>query len=157
MNELKGILHYIYLLQSSLEYCSHHHPLSKDLLVYRGYKSGGGRLAPLYESMIDEVIVWSGFTSTSTNRVYVIHNFMKGKDSILFEIELHPGDVAICISEYSAIPSESEILIAASTGFKIEGVEYIDVELHNSDCLSVVTIPLVKLSYFLSWSDFDID
>jgi hypothetical protein len=157
MNELKGLLHYIYLLQSSIEYHSFHNPLSDDIIVYRGFASGGQQLAPLYESMIDEVIVWSGFTSTSTNRAYVIKKFLKDEDSILFEITLHPGDVAISISEYSVNPSESEILIAASTGFKIKGVEYIDVELQNSDCLSVVTIPLVKLSYFLSWSDFNID
>jgi hypothetical protein len=61
MSELKGILHYIYLLQSSLKYCSHHHPLSHNLLVYRGFGSGGVRLAPLYESMIDEEIVWPSF------------------------------------------------------------------------------------------------
>jgi hypothetical protein len=157
MNELKGILHYIYLLQSSLEYCSYHHPLSKDVIVYRGFQSGGKRLAPLYGSMINEVIVWSSFTSTSTNRAYVINHFIKNEDSILFEIALHPGNVAVSIKQYSAIPSESEILIAASTGFKIEGVEYIELEIQKSDSLSVVMIPLVKLSYFLSWSDFNID
>jgi hypothetical protein len=52
LTELKGILHYIYLLQSSLNYRSYYHPLSDDLFVYRGFASGG-RLAPLYESMID--------------------------------------------------------------------------------------------------------
>jgi hypothetical protein len=82
---------------------------------------------------------------------------MKDKDSILFEIALHPGNVAICIADHSVRPSESQILIAASTGFKIEGVEYIDVEMQSSDCSKVVTIPVVKMSYFLSWSDFDID
>jgi hypothetical protein len=118
MNELKGILHYIYLLQSSLEYCSHYYPLSKECVVYRGYRSGGVRLAPLYESMIDEVIVWSGFTSTSTNRAYVMRQFIKDEDSILFEIALHPGDVAVSMRQYSVILLESEILIAASLGSK---------------------------------------
>jgi hypothetical protein len=107
--------------------------------------------------MIDEVIVWSGFTSTSTNRNYVIGQFIKNEDSILFEIVLHPGNVAICISEYSAIPSESAVLIAASTGFKIHEVEYVDLEMSASDNLSPVRIPVVKISYFLSWSNFDID
>jgi hypothetical protein len=157
MNELKGILHYIYLLQSSLEYYSYHHPLSNDVIVYRGFMSGGRQLAPLYESMIDEVIIWSGFTSTSTDRDSVIKGFIKNEDSILFEIALHPGNVAICIADHSVIPSESEILIAASTGFKIDEVEYVDLEMPESEDLNSVRIPVVKMSYFLSWSDFDID
>jgi hypothetical protein len=157
MNELKGILHYIYLLQSSLEYYSYHHPLSKDIIVYRGLKNGGQRLASLYASMIDEVIVWSSFTSTSTDQRYVIKHFIQDEDSILFEIALHPGNVAVCIRDYSVFRGESEILIAASTGFKIDGVEYIDVEIENPDGLSDVRIPMVKLSYFRSWSDFNID
>jgi hypothetical protein len=82
---------------------------------------------------------------------------MKNEDSILFEITLHPGNVAVSISDYSVIPAESEILIAASTGFKIEGVEYVDLELSNSDCPGVVRIPVVKLSYVRSWFDFNIN
>jgi hypothetical protein len=140
-----------------LEYCSHHHPLLNDIIVYRGFVSNGSRFAPLYESMIDEVIVWSGFTSTSTDRDYVINHYITNEDSILFEIALHPGNVAISIQDYSDFPSESEILIAASTGFKVEGVEYIDVEIRQSDSLKVMRIPLVKLNYWLSWSDFDIN
>jgi hypothetical protein len=58
--------------------------------------------------------------------------------------------------QYSAIPFESEILNVASTSFKTEGVEYIDLRIEKLDCLSVVTIPVVKMSYFLSWSDFEI-
>jgi hypothetical protein len=157
LGELKGILHYIYLLQSSLEYYSYRHPLSDYLLVYRGFMSGGGQLAPLYESMIGEIIVWSGFTSTSTDRDCVINRFMKDEDSILFEITLHPGNVGIYISNYSAIPQESEVLIAASTGFIIDGVEYIDLEMPEPVGLNPVSVPVVKMSYFLSWSDFDID
>jgi hypothetical protein len=157
MNEFKCILHYIYLLQSSLNCYSHKHPLSEDVVVYRSLETGGRRFATLYESMIDEVIVWLGFTSTSLDRDYVINHFMKDEDSILFEIILHPGDIAACIEDYSAVASESEILIAASTGFRVEGVEYADFEKTESDDWSTVTIPVVKLSYFLSWSDFNID
>jgi hypothetical protein len=90
--ELKGIRHYIYVLPSTWECCSHHLLLSNDIIVYRGFPNGGVRLAPLYESMIDEVIVWLIFTSTSTHRECVIKRFMKDEESILFEIALHPGD-----------------------------------------------------------------
>jgi hypothetical protein len=107
--------------------------------------------------MIDEVIVWSSFTSTSINQAYVIKHFMQDEDSILFEIALHSGDVAISIQEYSAVPSESEILIAASTGFRIDEVEYIDCEMEESDDSKIVRIPMVKLSYVRSWSEFNID
>jgi hypothetical protein len=115
MKELKGILRHIYLLQSSLEYYSHYNPLSNDIVVYRAFASDGVRLAPLYESMIDEVIVWSSFTSTSTDRDHVIEHFVKNGDGILLEIALHPGNAAISIEEHSVHQLESEILIAAST------------------------------------------
>jgi hypothetical protein len=57
MNELQGILHYIYLLQSSIEYVQNINPFLKDVIVYRGFKAGGGKLIPLYHSMVGEVIV----------------------------------------------------------------------------------------------------
>jgi hypothetical protein len=97
MKELKGLLHYIYLLQSSIEYDSHIHPLSTEIVVYRGFKSGGSKLIPLYHSMIGEVIVWSSFTSTSMKQESVIENYIAVEDSILFEILLHRGDAAACI------------------------------------------------------------
>jgi hypothetical protein len=157
MKELKPILHYIYLLQSSLEYYSYRCPLSEDMIVYRGILSGGQRLAPVYASMINEVIIWPGFTSTSRSRDVAHRDFIKDEDSMLFEIELHPGDVASSIESYSDFPAESEILIAASTRFKILGIEYVEVEIKKSKKLKVVTIPVVKLSYVLSWSEFDLD
>jgi hypothetical protein len=156
-SELKGILHYIYLLQSSIEYCAHTHPLTSDIVVYRGCKTGGLRLAPLYYSMIKEVIVWSSFTSTSISRDIVIETFIEDEDSILFEIELHPGDVAACIQDSSDHPDESEILIAATTGFKIDAVKEIEVEKLTTDGLRKFQIPLVKLTYWCSWYDFKIN
>jgi hypothetical protein len=58
-------------------------------------------LLPLYESRIGEVIVWPGFTSTSTNRNLVISRFAKGEKGLLFEIHLHTGDVSVAIRQYS--------------------------------------------------------
>jgi hypothetical protein len=58
---------------------------------------------------------------------------------------------------YSVTPFESEILSAASTRFKIDEVEYIDIEIPESDDLNPVVIPVVKIAYFLPWSDFDTD
>jgi hypothetical protein len=144
MNESKGILHYIYLLQSSIEYCSHIHPLTSDLILYRAFKCGGVKLIPLYESMIEEVIVWSSFTSTSTDRDSVIEHFITGNDSILFEILLHPGDAAVCIEDHSEVPSESEVLIAASSGFIVESVELVDVEIETANGVRELKIPQVK-------------
>jgi hypothetical protein len=107
--------------------------------------------------MMGEVIIWSSFTSTSTNRNCVIKRFMKNKDSILSEIAFYPGNIAVSMKPYSVTPFESEILIAASTGFKIDEVEYVDIQIQESDDLNPVMIPVVKMTYFLSWSDFDID
>jgi hypothetical protein len=43
-------------------------------------------------------------------------------DRILFEIFLHADDIAVDIQPFSAHPDESEILIAASTVFRIKKV-----------------------------------
>jgi hypothetical protein len=161
VRELKSILHYIYLLQSSVEYSSHNDPLTDDLVVYRVINGDGERLGTLYESMIDEVIVWPSFTSTSINRTFVSKHFIKDEDSILFKIKLPPGAVAVSIQDYSAVTSESEYLIAASSEFKVEAVDSVEVEVNipgkSSDDLSRLNIPEVQLSYCLSWSDFDIN
>jgi hypothetical protein len=153
MNELKGILRYIYLLQSSIECCAHHQPVSEGVVVYRGIQSQGTQLATLYESMVGEVIVWPGFTSTSTNRDLVISRFLKDENSLLFEIALHTGAVAADIQDYSAYRSESEILIAASSGFMVDEVDWIDVQSRSR----TVKIAHVRLSYCMSWYDFNID
>jgi hypothetical protein len=99
VNELHGILHYIYLIQSSIDFWSHYYPLMTDVVVYRRLKCDGGKLASLYISMIEEVIVWVGFTKASTQKDYVIECSIVGENSILFEIWLQPGAVAVCIDE----------------------------------------------------------
>jgi hypothetical protein len=77
--------------------------------------------------VIGEVIVWPSFTSASIDRNLVISRFIDGEDSLLFEILPHPGDVAVAIHDYSDHPEELEILIAASSGFMMDRVEWIDV------------------------------
>jgi hypothetical protein len=149
MRELGGIPSYVYLLQSSIEYWSHIQPLLSDMTVYRGIQQHGRMFAPLYESMIGEVIVFPGFTSTSIDRDLVILKFINGEDSLLFEISLHPGDVAAAIHDYSDHRDELEILIAASSGFMVDEVEWIEID--------EVKIAQVRLSYCISWYDFDID
>jgi hypothetical protein len=99
--------------------------------------------------MIGEVIVWPGFTSTSPDRESVESHFIGGADSLLFEIKLHAGDIAVDIHESSVFEGESEILIAASSGFKVKSVDWIDI--------SGMTIVRVRLSYCMSWYDFNID
>jgi hypothetical protein len=70
------------------------------------------KLAPLSESMVGKVIIWSAFTSNSTDRAYVIENFIQEDDNILFEIAVLLGDVAVPIQNHSEYSLESEILIA---------------------------------------------
>jgi hypothetical protein len=153
MKELNGVLRYIYLLQSSIEYLSRLRPLQEDIQVYRGFRSRGSYFASLFESMIGDVIVWAGFTSTSTDRDRVIADFIE-EDGILFKINLHVGDVGVSICNYSQFKSENEILIAASSGFRVESVDFKDVEGRE---LNSSSFPKVTLSYFLHWSDFDLE
>jgi hypothetical protein len=157
MKELSGILHYIYLLESSIDYFSRIQPLTSDMIVYRGIRKNGRMLMPLYESMIDDVIVLPGFTSTSTDREVVIDNFIDDEDSLLFVISLHPGDVAVDIRNFSACETENEILIAASSGFTVENVELIPIRKESGSHVREFEIAQVQLSYFIAWSDFNID
>jgi hypothetical protein len=157
MRELRGIVSYIYLLQSSIESRSHVAPIRENFVVYRGIQNSADQ-GMFYESMIGDVVVWCGFTSTSTDRDYVVNEFITDDDCVLFEIELHPDDVAVFIERDSEYEFEREVLIAASTGFQVLSVDYTDVSICGECDESVhVHLPIVKLSYFLHWYDFDLD
>jgi hypothetical protein len=77
------------------------------------------------------------------------------------EITLHFGAIATNISNLSAIPRESEVLIAAVSGFLVESVDYVsDQEEETTEGqLSTLDfkIPTVKLTHWLSWVDFDMN
>jgi hypothetical protein len=87
----------------------------------------------------------------------VIDNFGAGDDAIVFAIRLHPGDVVADIRRYSVSPRESEMLIAASSAFRVLKVENIEVPISNVPDSPVRVIPTVTLNYEMSWSEFDID
>jgi hypothetical protein len=114
MGELKGLVNYLDLLQSSIAFRSRDRPLREVLVVYQRIES-----IQLYESIVGSVVIWRGFTSTSTDRDYARNHFITDENAFLFEIELHPGGMAIRIEEYSDSRSEREVLIAASPGLKL--------------------------------------
>jgi hypothetical protein len=109
--------------------------------------------------MIGNVVVWPGFTSTSRDRDYVLETFITDEDCVLFEIEVHPGDIAVNIQGQSRYEHEHEILIPASTAFKVLSVDDVDVSIpaRGLDPPSVLGISVVRLSYFLHWCDFDLE
>jgi TPR repeat protein len=156
--ELRGILSYISLLQSSIEYLWHTEPFEENAVVYRGI-TGSRDFGSLYFSMIGDVVVWPGFTSTSRDRDYVLKTFITNEDCVLFEIEVHPGDIAVNIQGQSRYQHEDEILIPASTAFKVISADDVDVLIpaRGRNPPSVLRISVVKLSYFLPWCDFDLD
>jgi hypothetical protein len=155
LKELHGVMSYIYLLQSSIEQGCLRHPLMNRFVVYRGFSTDGIDHAQLYESMIGDVVVWRGFASTSLDRALVISSFVRSSQGVLFEIVLPPGAVAASIAGFSAFPNESEIMIAASSGFVVDSVDNISVLDENTTL--EFTVPCVKLTYFVSWYDFDLD
>jgi hypothetical protein len=87
----------------------------------------------------------------------VIRHFVRGPDSILFKINLHPGDVAARIQDYSKHQHESEVLVAALSGFVVIATQPFQVPKANPDDSTGFTIPMVILNYYVSWIDFDID
>jgi TPR repeat protein len=157
MDELKRILSYIYVVQSSIECRSHENPILENLVVYRGIGGAADRLM-LYESTIDDVVVWSEFTIASTDRDSALNYCITHEECVLFEIELHPGDVAVVPEQHAEDQLGNQVLIAASTGFKVLSVDETDVSIQGEDgCLNLFHIPIVRLSYFLHWYDFDLD
>jgi hypothetical protein len=123
----------------------------KDQIVYRGMPSRRHELAALYTSSIGQVLVWTGFTSTSFDCASVMKQFVRSSQGILFEITLHPGAVATNISDLSAIPDESEVLIAAMSRFLVESVDYVSYEEEGrtEGQLNILDfmIPRVKLAH----------
>jgi hypothetical protein len=157
MKELRGLLSYIYLLQSSIECFSHLRPISDPIVVYRGMSSCDSDIVSIYESMIGQLIVWPGFTSTSRKFDYVIDTFVKSGHGMLFEIFLHPGDTAAEIGQFSDIPGESEILIAASSVYRVDAVTEIEVLTGDPVDSRSFSVTKVTLTYEISWYDFDLD
>jgi hypothetical protein len=109
--------------------------------------------------MLGDVIVWPGFTITSRDRDYVLETFIINEDCALFEIELHPGDIAVDIQRESDFQHEREILIPASTAFEVISVDDVDVLIPacGVDSERTLRILVVRLSYSLHWFDFDLD
>jgi hypothetical protein len=70
---------------------------------------------------------------------------------------LHTDDVGVSIRCYSTVESENEVLIAASSGFRVELVDFIDVEGRERNSSSIAPFPIVTLNYFLHWYDFDLE
>jgi hypothetical protein len=108
-------------------------------------------------SSVAVMLIPRGTPDTSIYVKSVIRRFVKKGDGILFEILLHADAVAADIRPFSAYPNESEILIAASSTFRIEKVcEYqIPRELSGSDMNRA--IPKVYLSSYIAWHDLDFD
>jgi hypothetical protein len=157
MKELCGLLSYIYLLQSSIDHYSRLSPIVASMIVYRGISSGASTHVSLYMSMIGEIIVWRSFASTSRSPDLVITSFIKGEDSVLFEIELRPGSVVADISRFSVSRHEEEVLIAAASGFVVVSVDEIVVDKFIQGVRTEVVIPRVRLRYCIDWQDLGVD
>jgi hypothetical protein len=128
MKELGGIPHCLDLIQSSIDYYSHIQPLLSDAMVEGGIRQHGRMLAPLYESMVGEVIICSGFTSTSADRNLMISRFIDGEHSLPFEMSLRPGDVA-----------------ALSPGFTVDEVKWIQLRCKTDSGFDEVRLPQGRL------------
>jgi hypothetical protein len=156
VKELRGLLSYVYLLQSSIDYWSQLHPMDEDTVVYRGIPLIGPTLAVLYESVVGEIVLWRSFTSTSRRIEIAVHSFAKNRTGILFEIALHPGCAAADISSFSD-HAESEVLIAAYTAFHVDSVDEYHIPSAVSESGEEEILPFVKLSFAFSWFDFDLE
>jgi hypothetical protein len=74
----------------------------------------------LSQSKICELIVWSGFASTSTARDYGLDHFINPAHCVLFEPELRPCQPTLKIEIGCLFALAELILNVVSTLFKIE-------------------------------------
>jgi hypothetical protein len=156
INELRGLLSYIYLLQSSINHLVIQKSLEEEVVVYRGLHDIDPGLVNCYISAIGYIILWRSFTSTSRSLELTVDRFVRSETGILFEIHLYPGNIAVDISRDSAF-REFEILIPAYTTFHVEGVVDLRVQEVFPAFQQDIIVPLVKLSYASSWFDFALD
>jgi hypothetical protein len=59
--------------------------------------------------MIDEIIICPSFTNTSQDVKYVIRNFVRDGNGILFEILLHADDAKADVQSFSVHPNKSKL------------------------------------------------
>jgi hypothetical protein len=106
--------------------------------------------------MVGEVIISPAFTSTSRDLRYTIQHFADSDDAVIFQFLLHGDAVAADIQHLSAFPAESEVLIAASSTFRVDGLSEMEVPPEWSSG-RVRVLPMISLSSYIPWYDLDID
>jgi hypothetical protein len=157
VKELRGLLSYIYLLQSSIHYLAMQQPLEKEMVVYRGIKDTVTGLDNLYHSVVGRNILWRSFTSVSRSVTVALERFISQNNGMLFEIHLQAGSVVADIHDYARYPSELEMLIAAYTTFRVDEVVNFRIRDKFPEFKWDIVIPRVKLTYASSWFDFAFD
>jgi hypothetical protein len=155
VKELRGLLSYVYLLQSAIHSWWQLHPIAEDTVVYRGIPRLRQNLEPLYLSAVDEIVLWRGFTSTSRRIETAVRNFAKDRSGTLFEITLSSGCSAADISSFSA-HRESEVLIAARPAFHVDSADEYRLSTAAAESEREAVLPFVKLSFAFSWFDFEL-
>jgi TPR repeat protein len=142
-----GFLSYACLLQFTVETLRERWADGDS--VFRGFAEGGRALSEKCRAAVGEVVVWPAFASASRERGRVVREFVKGREGILFEIVLNSGSIVAKLG----VPGteQSDVLIAAESAFRVEGVSEFVVEGGEW------AVPCVKLTWAGAWSDGNID
>jgi hypothetical protein len=82
IDELQGLLSYIYLLQASIDVLAKQNPFKEEIVVYRGLKHLDPELTSLYDSVVGQNILWRSFTSTSRSLEVTLDLFISEENGI---------------------------------------------------------------------------
>jgi hypothetical protein len=135
---LRGVLSCACLLQGAIEILPA--TVAPGCVVYRGFDNRRADMAAVFCSLLDQVVVFHGFTLAGKERRRVLRDFVRGSNGILFEILIRPGTIAADVGD-------GDLLIGADSLFKVITVGFIE------DC--VFEIPVVRLEWVGAWPDDD--
>jgi len=106
--ELKLWKGYLYFLQKALQHFD-----NEKVKVYRGIPKDKANLIEK-EYLLGRRILWSAYTSTSNDKNMAMR--FAGPQGVVMEINISTGK---CISKYSFIKNESEVLLSPNMGFYV--------------------------------------
>jgi hypothetical protein len=111
-NKVKAVKNFIWLLMTGLRLC----PKPESKVVHRGVRAD---LSAQY--IENRTITWYQISSCA-GTIDVLENPLflgKSGDRTIFSIELAVNTKARCISDFSSVPNENEVLLPPNTRFQV--------------------------------------
>ena len=111
-SKVKSVKNYIWLLMTALRLC----PKTESKVVHRGVRAD---LSAQYET--NRTVTWCQISSCTSTIVVLENPLFLGTagDRTIFSIELSPRSRARCISDFSSMQHENEVLLPPNTRLQV--------------------------------------